>query len=496
MNPKRLLNRSARRICLPSSGGGRRQIGAFEELELPADAAWPELEPWLRERILVVAQERQPSGMRGASAFLRKIWRTTEWLRRVVTVGLLLLACSAGSTVALLSEMGRKGNTFNLWSVLLAAVPGLLFLAQERRSRGERQRARRRLAAQISPRGIPIGKYAPDADGRRDTGDRGLRVLLQLLGWSAAISAYLARVVLPTPHEGGLGVAIHLLQPRGTGHDAFVPAALFGSYMLTAYLFKRGFTRGSLTVDMFGQAVLRSLLTLLFASILKEFAAHAVQNGYQSIVGFAIGFWPALGLEALTQAGAKAVPSLGAKRRSDDVSLRSLIDIDHLSQARLEECGIETASDLAGVDPVAMIKRSHLPPKGLMSAIDQALLLSRADESALKELRNLGVISATDLIALYRSDDALPEAARLPRRFLALALLLESDPNVRQVIRWRAYTGDRELVAHSVQDFELDPADHWCLHTPERVPGSGVEPREGLPPASAITGDPATRAAS
>ncbi|HKO90354.1 MAG TPA: hypothetical protein VJU61_04335, partial [Polyangiaceae bacterium] len=355
------------------------------------------------------------------------------------------------------------------------AVPGILFLTQEQDSQQQRRGVLRRLAACISPRGVPANGSGCELDSRSfGVASRMGSRLLVLLG-SAALTLCLARLVLPLcvpPAEGGLSSPLRLLEPRGQGKEAFVLWALLGSYLLALQLFRRGFTRGSLTSDMFALAVLRLLLTVLIASAIYGLVEHSVAGAYQSIVALSLGFWPALGLEAVA-GGLRKVTKLGAaQRRSDDVSLRSLVDVDHLLQTRLEECGIETASDLAGADPLALLRRIRLPPRALMSAIDQALLLSRVGESGLNELKALGVISATDVVALYRSGEALPEVARLPGHFWALGLLLESDANVRQAIRWRAFTGDHELVAHSPDDFASDPADGWRPRAPQVEPAA------------------------
>ena len=474
-----LRNESARRVRLPALPGLPQYLGPFEEwlVRSEGDLHGP-LATWAREGILTLRVEREPSGLRALLAPLRSLWWNTQWLRSVVAVAILLAVCALASAAAALEETGSSEADLNLWSVLIAAVPGILFLTQEQDSREQRSLVLRRLAACINPRGVPANGSGRELGSRWSGGSSGMGSLLLVVLGSAALTLCLARLVLPLcvpPVEGGLSSPLRLLEPRGQGKEAFVLWALFGSYVLALQLFRRGFTRGSLTSDMFALAVLRLLLTVLIASALHGLVEHAVHVAYRPIVALSLGFWPALGLEAVA-GGLRKVTKLGsAQRRSDDVSLRSLVDVDHLLQTRLEECGIETASDLAGADPLALLRRIRLPPRALMSAIDQALLLSRVGESGLNELKALGVISATDVVALHRSDEALPEVARLPGHFWALGLLLESDANVRQAIRWRAFTGDHELVADSPDDFAVDPADGWRPRAPRLEPAASFE---------------------
>jgi hypothetical protein len=69
----------------------------------------------------------------------------------------------------------------------------------------------------------------------------------------------------------------------------------------------------------------------------------------------------------------------------------------------------------------------------------------------------------------------LPEAAQIPGPLVALATMLELDTDVRRIIRWRGHSADKELVAESMDDLNIDPADHWRVPSPQHAPASRLQ---------------------
>jgi hypothetical protein len=225
---------------------------------------------------------------------------------------------------------------------------------------------------------------------------------------------------------------VSLVDPSGPW--AMLEFGFFGAYAFAISMLVRRFYQSDLRPSAYATVVLRIILVLLIVIVLHQlFAVTATESPVtqqsEMVVAFVVGFFPLIGLQALTRAAAKVlhvfVPQL-----APDYPLDQLDGLNVWYEARLVEEGVEDMQNLTTMNLVDVILHTRAPVGRLIDWVDQAFLLIHLDHADRDELeaarkatgseqvnplngaatrvalRRVGVRSATDLLKTFGPDSA------------------------------------------------------------------------------------------
>jgi hypothetical protein len=237
----------------------------------------------------------------------------------------------------------------------------------------------------------------------------------------------------------------------------FLGAYTFGVNMLVGR-----FLQDDMRASAYMNFVLRVIVVLLLAA-----GAHPLLDGLradaptQAVVMFVIGIFP---LNLL-----RAVPRLAfSVLRVDVPSLRPaypLSDLEGMSiwdESRLLDVGIEDIQNLATANLVDLLLHTRIPMARLVDWIDQAQLLLHlggSEQGLAPKFRQLGIRTATDLLAVLPADEmeSRSEGAGSTKASLdALADLGVDATTVRNLVRALA----REPALDAVRNWRSGGPGH------------------------------------
>jgi hypothetical protein len=190
----------------------------------------------------------------------------------------------------------------------------------------------------------------------------------------------------------------------------------------------------------------------------------AVSNRSLLVVGFTIGVFPKVAWQVV-QTAFRQITGLVVKGLRTDSPLSALDGLTVWHEARLEEEDIENIPNMATTDVVELFLNTRIPPNRLIDWVDQAILYTHLspggdekdrgakelEEQRRRELRSLGVRTATSLVELPVRDPATRRV--LASRKLdpdALALVQEavrSNDNFALVRRWRCLSASSLMAS-------------------------------------------------
>jgi hypothetical protein len=188
----------------------------------------------------------------------------------------------------------------------------------------------------------------------------------------------------------------------------FLGAYTFGLNMLV-----RRFLQNDLRAGAYASFLLRILLVLLLAAgmhpLLDQLGAGAAT---QAAVMFVVGVFPPGLVRTVQRLAASslriAVPSLGP-----DYPLSDLEGMTTWHESLLQEEGIEDLQGLLTANLVDVLLHTQIPMARLVDWIDQACLLVHLDRSKqgpASKLRQLGIRTATDLLAVFPPEEMEPKS--------------------------------------------------------------------------------------
>jgi hypothetical protein len=224
-----------------------------------------------------------------------------------------------------------------------------------------------------------------------------LAVLASLLGLFiifAPLSADLAALPI-----AAIGFSPDVLRAMSLG--------FLGSFLFSAYYIYRRYT----TSDLLPPVYLYCAMTILLGMIFNYMAFDALLNisenppeglgaGLLGLLSFAIGFFPILAVQWLSQTVYKA---LGQRRRRSD--LFPLDQVDGISQSqeiRLRDFGIDDAQNLASTEMPLLLINTPFPVQTVVDWVDQAILMVLLNDlNALDNFRKAHVRTMTDFRDLW-----------------------------------------------------------------------------------------------
>ena len=302
-------------------------------------------------------------------------------------------------------------------------------------------------------RSILDGTFDPDAPEERSVQASGrasdliaasttipivLATVLTALGWL---------VTLP-PYRGGEPLEIV---------DQPLTYAFLGAYFFSVQMLFRRYVRKDLRGSAYVAVAMRIILAVIgtgVAVVAVRLLNPGVSDRSLMIVGFTIGVFPEVAWQ-IVQTAFRQVTGLLVKGLRTDWPLSALDGLTVWHEARLEEEDVENVPNMATTDIVELFLNTRVPPNRLIDWVDQAILythlspagdekdraIKQFEEQRRRELRSLGVRTATSLVELpVRDPDTrrVLESRKLDPASLALVQeAVKSSDNFALVRRWR-----------------------------------------------------------
>jgi hypothetical protein len=315
------------------------------------------------------------------------------------------------------------------------------------------------------------GRFDPDAAEERSTRASGrpsdviaasttipiiLATVLTALGWLVTLPPY-----------GGKEPLEIVEQP--------LTYAFLGAYFFSLQMLFRRYVRRDLRGSAYVAVAMRVILAVIGAGVAVEAVRllnPAVSNRSLLVVGFTIGVFPKVAWQVV-QTAFRQVTGLVVKGLRTEAPLSALDGLTVWHEARLEEEDIENVPNMATTDIVELFLNTRVPPNRLIDWVDQAILythlspggdekdrgIKELEEQRRRELRSLGVRTATSLVELPVRDPATRRL--LASRQLdpdALALVQEavkSSDNFALVRRWRCLSASSLKAANGSKPIAL-----------------------------------------
>src|SRR5829696_1666202 len=313
-------------------------------------------------------------------------------------------------------------------------------------------------------RNILDGRFDPDAPEERTTRASGrpadviaasttipiiLATVLTALGWL---------VTLP-PYGGNEPLQI-VEQP--------LTYAFLGAYFFSLQMLFRRYVRRDLRGSAYVAVAMRIILAVIgtgVAVVAVRLLNPGVSDRSLLVVGFTIGVSPKVAWQ-IVQTAFRQITGLVVKGLRTDSPLSALDGLTVWHEARLEEEDIENVPNMATTDIVELFLNTRVPPNRLIDWVDQVILfthlspggdekdreIKQLEEARRRELRSLGVRTATSLVELPVRDPGISRV--LQSRKLdpdALGLVQEaikSNDNFALVRRWRCLTASSVNAAN------------------------------------------------
>jgi len=302
-------------------------------------------------------------------------------------------------------------------------------------------------------RSIIDGTFDPDAPEERSVRSSGRPS--DLIATSTTIPIVLATVLT------ALGWLVTLPPYRGSEPleivDQPLTYAFLGAYFFSLQMLFRRYVRKDLRGSAYIAVAMRIILAVIgtgVAVVAVRLLNPGVSDRSLLIVGFTIGVFPKVAWQII-QTAFRQVTGLVVKGLRTDSPLSALDGLTVWHEARLEEEDIENVPNMATTDIVELFLNTRVPPNRLIDWVDQAILythlspagdekdraIKQLEEQHRRELRSLGVRTATSLVQLPVQDPAtrrVLESLKLDPASLALVQeAIKSNDNFALVRRWR-----------------------------------------------------------
>jgi hypothetical protein len=233
--------------------------------------------------------------------------------------------------------------------------------------------------------------------------------------------------------------------------------AFLGAYFFSLQMLFRRYVRRDLRGSAYVAVAMRIILAVIgtgVAVVAVRLLNPGVSERSLLIVGFTIGVFPKVAWQ-IVQTAFRQVTGLVVKGLRTDSPLSALDGLTVWHEARLEEEDIENVPNMATTDVVELFLNTRVPPNRLIDWVDQAILythlspsgdekdrgIKQLEEQRRRELRSLGVRTATSMVELPVRDPAtrrVLESRKLDPDALALIQeAIKSNDNFALVRRWR-----------------------------------------------------------
>jgi hypothetical protein len=320
-------------------------------------------------------------------------------------------------------------------------------------------------------RSILDGTFNPGAPEERSIRASGRPA--DVIAASTTIPIILATVLT------ALGWLVTLPPYRGTEPLEIVEQpftyAFLGAYFFSLQMLFRRYVRKDLRGSAYVAVAMRIILAVIGTGVAVEAVQllnPAVSDRSLLVVGFTIGVFPKVAWQ-IVQTAFRQVTGLVVKGLRTDSPLSALDGLTVWHEAHLEEEDIENVPNMATTDIVELFLNTRVPPNRIIDWVDQAILythlspagdekdrgIKQLEEARRRELRSLGVRTATSLVELPVRDPATRRvlaSRKLDPDSLALVQeAIKSNDNFALVRRWRCLTASSLNAANGSKQMLL-----------------------------------------
>jgi hypothetical protein len=251
--------------------------------------------------------------------------------------------------------------------------------------------------------------------------------------------------------------------------------AFLGAYFFSLQMLFRRYVRRDLRGSAYVAVAMRIILAVIGTGVAVE-SVRLLNPGVSErsllIVGFTIGVFPKV-VWQIVQTAFRQVTGLVVKGLRTESPLSALDGLTVWHEARLEEEDIENVPNMATTDVVELFLNTRVPPNRIIDWVDQAILythlspagdekdraMKQDEEARRRELRRLGVRTATSLVELPVRDPAtrrLLGSRKLDPDALALVQeAIKSNDNFALVRRWRCLSASSLNTANGSKPLTL-----------------------------------------
>ena len=251
--------------------------------------------------------------------------------------------------------------------------------------------------------------------------------------------------------------------------------AFLGAYFFSLQMLFRRYVRRDLRGSAYVAVAMRIILAVIGTGVATEAVRllnPAVSERSLLVVGFTIGVFPKVAWQ-IVQTAFRQITGLVIKGLRTDSPLSALDGLTVWHEARLEEEDIENVPNMATTDIVELFLNTRIPPNRIIDWVDQAILfthlspagdekdrdIKQSEEARRRDLRSLGVRTATSLVELPVRDPGtrrVLEARELDPDSLALIQeAIKSNDNFALVRRWRCLTASSLNAANGSKQVVL-----------------------------------------
>lgn len=209
-----------------------------------------------------------------------------------------------------------------------------------------------------------------------------------------------------------------------------------GSLLFSFYYVYRRYTTSDLQPSVYLYCAITIMLGLVFNYIAfraldglsgtPESTREGVVAGLVDILSFAVGFFPILAVQWLTNTVYRAFGQ--PRRRSDMFPLDQLDGISQSQEIRLRDFGIDDAQNLASTEMPLLLINTPFPVQTVVDWVDQAVLMVLLNNvNTLDSFRKAHVRTMTDFRDLWGPYAERERTSKRERDVAALASKAEAD---------------------------------------------------------------------
>lgn len=277
-----------------------------------------------------------------------------------------------------------------------------------------------------------------------------LAATLLVLGWVLVLP-----VVDGTSGAADASTVASFLTPR---HTTYVFGFL-GAYFYAINLIARRYVRGDLRPKAYGSISVRILVVLILSWVLE--VAFKPED-WVFVAAFIVGIVPETFFTLVAETRRAALGAITGGVLREQHPLTKLEGIDLYDRSRLQDEGVNNVEALAHHDLVELMLATRIPVPRLVDWVDQAILYlhtakhdtakqdkakndtadAEAPDVGRNHLRDCGIRTASDLIAVHEDDELWTELRDTdpgtPRRRLDFVLkAITDDEWMAHVMTWR-----------------------------------------------------------
>ena len=211
-----------------------------------------------------------------------------------------------------------------------------------------------------------------------------------------------------------------------------------GAYLFSIQLIFRRYVQSDLKPEVFMFVTMRILVTLILTFVISLFfwSTEGTFSSYALAFSFLIGIFPKIGFKWIETLVSMTLGIKSDKFR-DPMPLNAIEGLTIWHEIRLLEEDIENIQNLATANIKYLLITTRFDAQRLMDWVDQALLLIHVGPENIKDWRQAGIRTATDVLDLLVVEENKAKVAKVVKsseeKIEIIFYALKRDPNIQHV---------------------------------------------------------------